>query len=98
MELKSRASQLCGLSAYGRQMDANEASEIVTTEKRDPTDWQMGDKLDIQLFQVDVWHVSLCMSVGLLVHMCKSYNMSVHVAAFALMSMHKVPVCVCESV
>lgn len=55
-------------------MDANEASETVkvTTAEKDPMDWQMSDKLDIQHFEVDVWHVSLCLSVGLLVHMCKS--------------------------
>lgn len=59
-QLKSQPSQLCGLSVCESQMDANKVSEAVkvTTEERDPMDRQKSDKLHMQYFQVDVWHVA----------------------------------------
>lgn len=58
MGVKSQLSEICGLSVCESQRTANKASETVkvTTQGRDPTDWQMSDKLNIQCFLVDVCH------------------------------------------
>lgn len=72
----------------------------VTTDERNPADWQMSDKWDIQHKWVFGMLHSFCMPVVLLAHMDKSYNVYVYVVVFdcvhsrALHNLQCVPVCV----